>query len=155
MKSVYSLDWSPNGYHIATGSEDNTIKIWDVRAANILYTIPAHKNIVTRVHYWRGTCQNRDGVGNFVCSIAQDTAKDHSQTRLTPDSSDDSLSHWDQTLGGCFLISSSYDGSCCIWSSGDYKMLKKLMSVESKIMSCDITRGIIFVFTMPYLRTAV
>ena len=38
-------------YHIATGSEDNTAKIWDLRNRQCLYTIPAHTNLVSSVKY--------------------------------------------------------------------------------------------------------
>lgn len=29
--SVYSVSWSPNGFHVASGSYDNTVNIWDIR----------------------------------------------------------------------------------------------------------------------------
>jgi WD40 repeat protein len=53
LKSVLGIDFSPNGYHIATGSEDNTIKIWDLRHRNCVYTIPAHTNLVSKVKFQR------------------------------------------------------------------------------------------------------
>lgn len=38
-------------YHIATGSEDNTTRIWDLRKRLCIYTIPAHMNLVSSVKY--------------------------------------------------------------------------------------------------------
>jgi len=38
-------------YHIASGSEDNTVKIWDVRQRCCVYTIPAHTNLVSHVNF--------------------------------------------------------------------------------------------------------
>lgn len=38
-------------YHIATGSEDNTARIWDLRKRSCTYTIPAHMNLVSGVKY--------------------------------------------------------------------------------------------------------
>jgi len=51
LKSVLCVDFSSNGFHIATASEDNTAKIWDLRQRKILYTIPAHNNLLTHVKY--------------------------------------------------------------------------------------------------------
>lgn len=40
-------------YHIATGSGDNTCKVWDLRQRRCIYTIPAHHNLVTGVKFER------------------------------------------------------------------------------------------------------
>jgi FOG: WD40 repeat len=48
LKSVFSVDFSPDGYHLATGSEDNAVKIWDLRKRRLVYTIPAHMNLVSQ-----------------------------------------------------------------------------------------------------------
>lgn len=38
-------------YQLATGSEDNTCRIWDVRKRACLYTIPAHMSLVSGLRY--------------------------------------------------------------------------------------------------------
>lgn len=40
-------------YHVATGSGDNTCKVWDLRQRKCIYTIPAHQNLVTGVKFER------------------------------------------------------------------------------------------------------
>ncbi|KAL5086144.1 hypothetical protein Trisim1_009632 [Trichoderma cf. simile WF8] len=47
----FACDWSDNGYHVATGFQDKTVKIWDAR-------------------YWR----NANGVSTPVCTIATEMA---------------------------------------------------------------------------------
>ncbi|KAL6700618.1 hypothetical protein J3F84DRAFT_125793 [Trichoderma pleuroticola] len=47
----FACDWSDNGYHVATGFQDKTVKIWDAR-------------------YWR----NANGVSAPVCTIATEMA---------------------------------------------------------------------------------
>lgn len=42
-----------HSYHIATGSGDNTCKVWDLRQRRCVYTIPAHQNLVTGVKFER------------------------------------------------------------------------------------------------------
>ena len=62
-------DWSPDGYHIVTGSQDNSCKIWDLRKRNIEYTIPAHTNLVSNVKFERSS-------GEYLISSGYDnTAK--------------------------------------------------------------------------------
>mmetsp|Transcript_12949 Transcript_12949/g.13063 ORF Transcript_12949/g.13063 Transcript_12949/m.13063 type:complete len:107 (+) Transcript_12949:696-1016(+) len=38
---------SPNGHTISTGSDDNTVKIWDIRKRGLVFTIPAHSKLVS------------------------------------------------------------------------------------------------------------
>jgi WD40 repeat protein len=40
VKAVLSLDFSPNGYQLATGSEDNTARVWDLRKRGVLAILP-------------------------------------------------------------------------------------------------------------------
>ena len=51
MITPSGVDFSPNGYHVATASEDNSAKVWDLRQRKNLYTIPAHNNLLTHVKY--------------------------------------------------------------------------------------------------------
>ena len=51
VKSVLAIDFSPNGFHIVTGAEDHTVRLWDLRARRSLYQIPAHTNLVSQVAY--------------------------------------------------------------------------------------------------------
>ena len=40
VKAVLSLDWSPCGYLLATGSEDNTARVWDLRKRGVVAILP-------------------------------------------------------------------------------------------------------------------
>lgn len=78
LKSIYGIDFSPDGlvfhceilivsykcyqhtlfllrfccsYHLATGSEDNTARIWDLRKRSCIYTIPAHMSLISSIKY--------------------------------------------------------------------------------------------------------
>jgi WD40 repeat protein len=48
---LLGISFSPNGYHLATGGEDNTCRIWDLRKKKSLYVIPAHSNLVSQVKF--------------------------------------------------------------------------------------------------------
>lgn len=38
-------------FHLATGGEDNTCRIWDLRKKGCLYTIPAHANLISQIKF--------------------------------------------------------------------------------------------------------
>ncbi|MFC1652113.1 protein kinase [Planctomycetota bacterium] len=49
--SIRSLSFSPDGKHIATGSWDNSLKIWDTERCIEIKTLQGHKGCVTSVEY--------------------------------------------------------------------------------------------------------
>ena len=65
VQPILGLDFSPNGYQLATGSGDDTIRIWDMRASKALQTIPAHTSSVSDVRFYKshGTYLSRSGDG--------------------------------------------------------------------------------------------
>ncbi|XP_013418559.1 U4/U6 small nuclear ribonucleoprotein Prp4-like [Lingula anatina] len=78
LKSVLGIDINPNGYHIATGSEDNTCKIWDIRQRCLVYTIPSHTNLVSKVKF-------QPGNGRYLVTASYDnTAKVWSHPSWSP-----------------------------------------------------------------------
>ena len=56
-------------------------------------------------------------------------------------------------LNGSFLVSSSFDGTCKIWTDGDFKPLKSMTGLEGKISCCDISSDAQFIATTLHDRT--
>lgn len=48
---ILGISFSPNGHHLATGSEDNSCRIWDLRKRKSLQIIPAHSHLISQVKY--------------------------------------------------------------------------------------------------------
>jgi WD40 repeat protein len=49
--SVWSVAYSPNGQTLASGSWDNTIKLWNVKTGNLLQTLTGHSKDINSVAY--------------------------------------------------------------------------------------------------------
>ena len=49
--SVNSVAFSPDGFKLASGSSDNTVKVWDVATGALQATLRGHANAVTRVAF--------------------------------------------------------------------------------------------------------
>ena len=49
VQGILTMDFSPNGYHLATGSEDHSCRIWDLRKRGCVYVLPAHKSLIAQV----------------------------------------------------------------------------------------------------------
>lgn len=49
VQGILTMDFSPDGYHLATGSEDHSCRIWDLRKRGCTYVLPAHKSLIAQV----------------------------------------------------------------------------------------------------------
>lgn len=65
LKGIVSIDFSPDGYHIVTGSQDHTVKIWNIRERRCEYTIPAHTNVVSRAIFEKNN-------GHYILTASYD-----------------------------------------------------------------------------------
>src|SRR4051812_18099697 len=61
---VYSVAFSPDGKVLATGSFDNTVKLWDFATGKELHTLKGHTNQVYCVAF--------SPDGNLLASASQD-----------------------------------------------------------------------------------
>jgi len=41
----------PNGYQMVTGSDDNSVKVWDLRKKGVATVVPAHTALVSTVTF--------------------------------------------------------------------------------------------------------
>uniref|UniRef100_A0A673AV29 U4/U6 small nuclear ribonucleoprotein Prp4-like n=1 Tax=Sphaeramia orbicularis TaxID=375764 RepID=A0A673AV29_9TELE len=102
-------------YHLATGSGDNTCKVWELRNRKCLYTVPAHQNLLSAVRF-----QPTDG--HFLLTGAYDnTAKVWSHPGWMPLKT--LAGHEGKVMGvdvspdGKLIATSSYDRTFKLWLS--------------------------------------
>lgn len=155
-------------YHVATGSGDNTCKVWDLRQRKCIYTIPAHQNLVTGVKFER-KCLLSD-VPYPCLSSAEVTGDEATQKHIFWSrgpywlaemichvfickshfpffSSSTAANH------GNFLLTGAYDNTAKIWTHPGWSPLKTLAGHEGKVMGLDISLDGQLIATCSYDRT--
>lgn len=111
---VLGVDFSPNGYHLATGSEDHTCRVWDLRKRQCLYIIPAHSSLVSQVKY-------EPFGGYFLVTASFDgTARVWSALDFKPIKTlaghESKLSGVDVAADGTYIATVSHDRTIKLWS---------------------------------------
>ncbi|KAF8130023.1 hypothetical protein K438DRAFT_2135743, partial [Mycena galopus ATCC 62051] len=116
-KSVFSVAFAPDGTHIVSGSEDNTVRIWDAATGTQEQKLEGHDNSVLSVAFspdgthivsgshdntvriWdaaTGTQEQKlEGHGNSISSVAFSP----DSTRIVSGSEDNTVRIWDAATG--------------------------------------------------------
>jgi U4/U6 small nuclear ribonucleoprotein PRP4 len=122
--SVTSVDWSPNGFELATASLDRSIRVWDLRKSKSLYIIPAHSKLISNVKY-------EPTFGRFLISSSFDnTIKFFTNSEFknvkTIKAQSDKVMGLDVSRDSDIIVTSGYDKT--------FKIFKK---VEDDIMDLN------------------
>jgi len=111
---IAGIDFSPNGYHIATASEDDTCKIWDLRKRSQLYTIPAHNNLISDVKYQKDE-------GSYMVTASYDGKVKIWRSKTwqplkTLSGHDGKIMSCDISPDNNYIATSSYDRTFKLWA---------------------------------------
>lgn len=117
---------------MASGGEDNTCRIWDLRKRKSLYVIPAHSNLISQVKF-------EPQEGYFLVTGSYDTtAKVYTYKTV--------ILHMKCVLYAVFssfaCVYSFSDIYYQVWSSRDFKPIRTLSGHEAKVTSLDIAGGV-------------
>ncbi|TRU21283.1 MAG: protein kinase [Microcystis aeruginosa Ma_MB_S_20031200_S102] len=130
--SVLSVAYSPDGRYLASGSGDNTIKIWEVATGKELHTLAGHSSGVYSVVYSPDGRYLASGGGDNTIKIwevatgkALRTLTGHSSRSLSVAYSPDSR----------YLASASIDNTIKIWEVATGKELRTLTGHFSGVYS--------------------
>ncbi len=111
---ISSVAFSPDGRRIATGSYDETAKVWDAASGKEMLTLHGHSDRVRRVSF------SLDMYGYPVTGLAQDSNLVHS-VAFSPD--------------GQRVVTGSQDGRVKVWDAASGKKLLTLTG-HSNAVNC-------------------
>ncbi|GAA5980384.1 hypothetical protein JCM21900_002629, partial [Sporobolomyces salmonicolor] len=145
-------------YQIATGSNDDTIRIWDLRNHQAIATIPAHKSAVSDLKFFQAppsasypTTAVPRAFSGLPIFQGETTDPDASGDTAEEANREDKP---DFPVSGSFLVSSGYDGYVKIWSADDWQQVRALSNDQSgKVMSVDVSSDARFIVSGQYDRS--
>jgi len=125
---AWSLAFSPDGEHVASGGNDFTVKIWDATTGQLIHSLTGHNHYVTDVAFSpdgkRLASTSTDGtvrIWDVTTGRAIHTLNGYSSSVWNPVFSSD----------GTWLAAGDCDGTVKFWDSGTGKELRTL-SVPTK-----------------------
>lgn len=123
-------------YQVATGAGDDTIRIWDMRALEPLYTIPAHLSNVSDIRFFEANNIFFKPPSSPPADVPMDSSEQ--AEKETKETAGFTQEEWNYR-SGLFFASSGYDGLVKLWSADDWQLLRTLSTDAGKVMSVDIT----------------
>ncbi|KAK3946936.1 hypothetical protein QBC32DRAFT_112172 [Pseudoneurospora amorphoporcata] len=126
--TVYSVAFSPDGQRLASGSWEDTIKIWDPASGSCLQTLKGHSGTVASVAFSPDGQRLASGSGDKTIKIwdpasgsCLQTLEGHSGTvnsmafspdgqRLASGLGDDTIKIWDPASGSCLQTLKGHSG---------------------------------------------
>ena len=160
---MLAIDFCPDGVRVATGSEDHSVRIWDLRKRAAVYVIPGHRSLVSQVRWapdgghWLLTASydcvakvsgpRRRLDGRLACGIGVCWFALHppTPTHLHPPPAPQTPQLPPLLLP---LLSPRQ-----VWSARDYKLLRTLAGHEGKVMGADVSPQGDRIATCSYDRT--
>eukprot|EP00286_Rhodomonas_abbreviata_P009301 CAMPEP_0181325552 /NCGR_PEP_ID=MMETSP1101-20121128/20994_1 /TAXON_ID=46948 /ORGANISM="Rhodomonas abbreviata, Strain Caron Lab Isolate" /LENGTH=125 /DNA_ID=CAMNT_0023433883 /DNA_START=65 /DNA_END=442 /DNA_ORIENTATION=+ len=119
VKQILALDFCPvSSVKVATGGDDNTVRLWDLRKRKSYYTFPAHPRMVSSVKY--SEC------GDFLFSSSYDKTskvwnlRNHTVVK-TLAGHDEKVMCVDVEASGGHIVTASYDRTFKLWAPGSFR----------------------------------
>ncbi len=135
---VYCLDFSPNQEYLASGSADETIRIWDTRSGKEKRTIEeSYKEL------W-GIPVRFSPDGNYLAAGVYEKLKLYdAQSNFNERASCDAHKRGIQSVSispdNKYVISAGADGEIKIWSIPDLKLVSSRMAHSSEVWSVSVS----------------
>lgn len=139
-------------YQIATGSGDDTVRIWDLRALKTQYIIPAHKSSVADVKFFRSFSE-LPPVGIQGLPLSSRSAQVDGMDVDKSNDTEDKEKEERLSRSGMFLVTAGFDCNVRIWSADEWNMVRNLSTDAGKVMSVDVSGDGKFVASASYSRS--
>ncbi|MEH2048127.1 nSTAND1 domain-containing NTPase, partial [Nostoc sp.] len=130
--AVRSVAYSPNGHQLASASDDNTIKIWDVSSGKLLKSLTGHSKEVNSVAYSPNGQQLASASRDNTIKIWDVSSQKIIKTLTGHSNEVKSVAY---SPNGHQLASSSRDNTIKIWDVSSGKLLKSLTGHSKEVNS--------------------
>ena len=140
VQGIYAIAFSPNGYQIATGAGDDTIRVWDMRSLHASYTIPAHRSNVSDIRFFRGTDLHTSTKQDVEMKDVRDNYEQNGDDVSYDNLNINGINEQEERYRcGLYFASAGYDGLVKLWSADDWQLLRTLTTDAGKVMSVDLS----------------
>lgn len=133
---AYTVAFNPEGTLLASGSNDNSIKIWDVQAKSLKHSFIAHsvgvKDLVFTIDGQQLVSAGLDGeirVWNTANWKREKALTDHTSQVLALATSPD----------GKYLYSGSDDKKIIVWELPDFKKVTSFTAHSDRVLSLNVS----------------
>ena len=135
-KSVYSVAVSPDGRHIVSGSDDKTLRVWELETGRCLHTLQGHTESVNSVavspggrHIVSGSDDKTLRVWELETGRRLNTLQVHTSSVKSVAVSPD----------GRYIVSGSHDKTLRVWELGTGRCLHTLQGHTSFVDSVAVS----------------
>lgn len=130
--TVYSAMFSPDGARVVSGSDDKTIRVWDVATGLLLQTLTGHSNrIVSTVFSSDGMCivsASYDKTSRLWDSVS-------GVLLMTLIGHEDKVNNAAFSSDGAFVVTGSDDKTVRVWDAATGHLVRTLIGHENRVTS--------------------
>ncbi|EGR27403.1 u4 u6 small nuclear ribonucleoprotein, putative [Ichthyophthirius multifiliis] len=118
VKGILCADFSENGFQLVTGSDDNTLRVFDIRRKACMHVLPGHLKLVSDVKFQKGG-------SNYFVSVSYDNtlklwnAKDFSLAK-TYKSHESKITSVSLDYAQKYFATTSLDRKWMLWEVKDF-----------------------------------
>ena len=120
---MLGLDFSPTGTLLASGADDHSVRLWDLRKKKCAYTLPAHSALISHVRF-------EPNHGRFLLSCSYDnkaklwSMRDYSLLK-TMEGHEGRIMSADVSDDGRYFATSAMDRTWKLWGADDGQPLNE------------------------------
>lgn len=134
--SINSVAFSPNGKFVASGSKDNTVKLWDVESGKPIWTFQGHKDEVWSINFSPDGNYIASGSADKTIKIWKIKEKKEIATFYGHNSGVSSIAY---STDGKYIVSGSGNGVIILWEAKNGKQSWRVTGHTDSVTSVSFS----------------